>query len=68
MRKQRTFKLPSRRNYYVLEEFKTLITNEGIDFNSIYDSKYHEVKIKNPKTQKVINLEPRLTIYYKEEK
>ena len=65
MTRQKTFKLSRRLNYYVLSDFKNMITSSGVDFESIYDSEYHEVKIINPRTKKFVRYEPRLTIYYK---
>lgn len=65
MKKQKTFKLARKLNYYVLDDFKNLITSSGIDFDSVYGSNYHEVKIVNPRTRKIVRYEPRLTIYYK---
>ena len=65
MKKQKTFKLSRRLWFYILEDYKNLIENSGIDFDSIYDSNYHEVKIINPRTRKLVRYEPRLTVYYK---
>ena len=65
MKKQKTFKLGRRLWFYVLSDFKNLITSSGIDYDSVYDSNYHEVRIINPKTRRCICVEPRLTIYYK---
>ena len=65
MKKQKTFKLSRRLWFYILEDYKNMITNSGIDFDSIYDSNYHEVKIINPRTKKLVRYEPRLNIYYK---
>lgn len=67
MKKQKTFKLSRRirSELFWIGDYKNMITNSGIDFDSIYDSNYHEVKIINPRTKKLVRYEPRLTVYYK---